>query len=59
MRRKNSIRAPIAGDREYGPETPGYAHLNEIRRREQAAIKPTSKSRAKKEQSHSDEPQPK
>lgn len=32
---------------EYGPETPGYALLNEARRRKTPAVKPTKLPKAK------------
>jgi len=49
----------VVGQDPYGPETPGYAHLDEQARRAAGAIKPAKQSRAKKVTSHTDETKPK
>lgn len=43
----------------YGPETPGYAHLNELARRKAIAIKAPKTRKGKQPSSPADEAKPK
>lgn len=53
------MKEKLKADGPYGPETPGYAHLNEQARQKSAAYKPAKPSRVKRSTSQADETKPK
>lgn len=53
------MKTPLPQGDPYGPETPGYAHLNEQHRQAQSGKKPPTKSRKQSGKSQPDASKPK